>query len=349
MDDSDTGSRATGRPSRAAALSASAALSAGGGSGSNSTSTRNRSFNHDSIDMDPMNNTNDDDDENVMNNMNGNGINKHKYATSRDRSIPIGVAKENLNLPKNIHIKNQIYPKQEEIEKAATITEVLVPIRLDIDIDDIKLRDVFLWNMHEQFLTPEKFGEMLCQDIDLDTNKFVPVIAESIRQQVMDFESIHEIELPMESQIRAVINLDLQVGKVNLRDKFEWDLSNISTNGPELFSKQMAAELGLGGEYVTIISHAIREQLYKQKRQLVEEYGSDQSSSEPLASAFRRLETSKSWSPQLELLSNEELEKLLIAQERNIRRLRRENRFKRSRRRGSLPPRRSGSNVGTPS
>lgn len=33
----------------------------------------------------------------------------------------------------------------------------------------------------------------------------------------------------------------------------------------------MAAELGLGGEYVTIISHAIREQLYKHKRQLVEE------------------------------------------------------------------------------
>lgn len=36
------------------------------------------------------------------------------------------------------------------------------------------------------------------------------------------------------------------------------------------------------------------------------------------------------WAPQLEVLSNDELEKLLIAQERNIRRLRRETRFKRS-------------------
>jgi hypothetical protein len=33
----------------------------------------------------------------------------------------------------------------------------------------------------------------------------------------------------------------------------------------------MAAELGLGGEYVPIISHAIREQLYKHKRQLVDD------------------------------------------------------------------------------
>lgn len=48
---------------------------------------------------------------------------------------------------------------------------------------------------------------MLCQDIDLDANKFVPVIAESIRQQVIDFESVHEIELPMESQTRVVINV----------------------------------------------------------------------------------------------------------------------------------------------
>lgn len=65
--------------------------------------------------------------------------------------------------------------------------------------------------------------------------------------------------------------LDLQIGKINLRDRFEWDLENTTGNAPEIFSRQLAAEVGLGGEYVCIIAHAIREQLYRHKRQWVDE------------------------------------------------------------------------------
>jgi len=65
--------------------------------------------------------------------------------------------------------------------------------------------------------------------------------------------------------------LDLQIGKVNLRDRFEWDLNNIKTNAPEIFSKQLASELGLGGEYVNIIAHGIRDQLFRHRKRLVEE------------------------------------------------------------------------------
>ncbi|ORZ25066.1 hypothetical protein BCR42DRAFT_362993 [Absidia repens] len=263
--------------------------------------------------------------------------------------VTIGAVKEFMNLPRSLRLKTHVNPDQQELDRAASMKEVLVPIRLDIDVDDVKLRDVFLWNMNEQFLTPEKFAEMLCQDIGLEPYRYVSLIAESIRTQVMDFETIYDIELPMENYIRVAINLDLQVGKVNLRDRFEWDLNNTSTNAPEVFSRQLAAELGVGGEYVTIISHAIREQLYRHKRQMVDDYVTDGGITEPLSSAYRNLETANAWTPQMEILSNEELEKLLIAQERNIRRLRRENRFKRSRRRGSLPRRQSGSNVGTPS
>ncbi|KAI8367603.1 uncharacterized protein BYT42DRAFT_618021 [Radiomyces spectabilis] len=245
--------------------------------------------------------------------------------------------------------RNHVYPSEEEMDRVASAEEVLVPIRLDVDLDDVKLRDVFLWNMNEQFLTPEKFAEMLCEDLDLPPYKFVQPIADSIRSQVLDFEAIHEIELPNDS-IRVVINLDLQIGKVNLRDRFEWDLSNTTSNAPEVFSRQLASEVGLGGEYVAIIAHAIREQLYQHKRQLVDEYGFEGEVAKPLASAFRSVEEAGSWTPQMEMLSNEELEKLLVAQERNIRRLRRETRFKRSRRYASMTPsRRMGSNAGTPS
>lgn len=67
------------------------------------------------------------------------------------------------------------------------------------------------------------------------------------------------------------MQLDLQIGKVNLRDRFEWDLANDSSAAPEVFSRQLASELGIGGEFVAIIAHAIREQLYRHKKQLVDE------------------------------------------------------------------------------
>lgn len=71
--------------------------------------------------------------------------------------------------------------------------------------------------------------------------------------------------------MNTLVQLDLQIGKVNYRDQFEWELQNDNTNAPEVFSKQLAAELGLGGEYVGIISHAVRDQLFRHKKQYAEE------------------------------------------------------------------------------
>lgn len=51
-------------------------------------------------------------------------------------------------LRKVVRKKNHIYVSEQDLERASQMEEVLVPIRLDIDMDDIRLRDVFLWNMN---------------------------------------------------------------------------------------------------------------------------------------------------------------------------------------------------------
>lgn len=51
-------------------------------------------------------------------------------------------------LRKIIRKKNHLYPNEKDLERASNMEEVLVPIRLDIDLDDVRLRDVFLWNMN---------------------------------------------------------------------------------------------------------------------------------------------------------------------------------------------------------
>ncbi|CAM0142929.1 unnamed protein product [Umbelopsis sp. WA50703] len=256
----------------------------------------------------------------------------------------------NTELRKIPRKRNLIHSTDEDLRRSSDVDEVLVPIRLDLDLDDIKLRDVFMWNMNEQFLTPEKFGEILCEDLELPIYKYAPRIAESIRAQVQDFESIHEVEIP-DDGMRVVINLDLQIGRVNLRDRFEWDLADNTAGAPEVFSRQLASDLGIGGEFVAIIAHAIREQLYRHKKQLVDEYGFEGEIMDTLPTGFRNMDEAEGWAPQMDILSNEELEKTLIAQERSIRRMRRETRFKRSRRRMSPTPQRMSrynSAAGTP-
>ncbi|CAO3700629.1 unnamed protein product [Rhizopus stolonifer] len=266
----------------------------------------------------------DEDDEEKDNN------NTEEKRNNTNKSNQTGQTKSYL--PKITRKKNNIHYTELDLNKISETDEILVPIRLDIDIDSIKLRDRFLWNMNEQYLTPERFGEMLCEDLELPPYKFVQPIADLIRAQVLDFESVSTIQLPS-SHTRVIIKLDLQIGKVNYRDQFEWELQNDNTNAPEIFSKQLAAELGLGGEYVGIISHAVRDQLFRHKKQYAEELMMESEIRSKLDTVYRPMEETKHWEPQLEDLTNDELEKLLIAQERNIRRMRRETRFKRSTRR----------------
>ncbi|KAI8362603.1 hypothetical protein BD560DRAFT_448784 [Blakeslea trispora] len=257
---------------------------------------------------------------------------KKKQDRSEKTKEMIAVPPPSADWQKVIRKKNEFPYTPKELEAISEIEEVLVPVRLDVDVDSIKLRDRFLWNMNEQYLTPEKFAEMLCVDLQLSIHRFAQPIADSIRSQVLDFESFNQVKLPSE-HTRVVIQLDLQIGKVNYRDQFEWEIKDDNTNAPEVFSRQLAAELGIGGEYVSMISHAIREQLFKHKKQYAEELMIEGEIRGNLENAFRPIEEAKDWVPRMDMLSNDELEKLLIAQERNIRRMRRETRFKRSSRR----------------
>ena len=74
------------------------------------------------------------------------------------------------------------------------------------------------------------------------------------------YHSQHQqsVSLPLE-QIRA-ITINVRVGKVVVRDKFEWDINN-PDNSPEDFAECMCADLGLGSEFMLPIAHQIREKI----------------------------------------------------------------------------------------
>lgn len=77
----------------------------------------------------------------------------------------------------------------EALHNNAKLPEVLVPIRLDLENDGLKVRDTFLWNKNEKLITPEKFAEILCDDLDLPPYQFVSHIAQAIQMQCDSFQS----------------------------------------------------------------------------------------------------------------------------------------------------------------
>ena len=64
------------------------------------------------------------------------------------------------------------------------------------------------------------------------------------------------------------LQLDVQIYTHILRDRIEWDLA--SPLPPSVFAKQYCAELGLSGEAVPLIAHAITDELLKHKRDALE-------------------------------------------------------------------------------
>ncbi|KAF9361054.1 SWI/SNF chromatin-remodeling complex subunit [Mortierella sp. NVP85] len=127
--------------------------------------------------------------------------------------------------------KEFTFPKA-TVEEQANKDDVLVPIRLEIDIDGLVLRDTFTWNLHgkergltmaqgsvlehvaiqlayrqvlfmlastlESLITPEHFAEVLCEDLQFPAHQFAPLISRSIREQIQDYHLpvLSETEVP---------------------------------------------------------------------------------------------------------------------------------------------------------
>uniref|UniRef100_A0A8C1UEP5 SWI/SNF related, matrix associated, actin dependent regulator of chromatin, subfamily b, member 1a n=1 Tax=Cyprinus carpio TaxID=7962 RepID=A0A8C1UEP5_CYPCA len=202
------------------------------------------------------------------------------------------------------------------IHENATQPEILVPIRLDMEIDGQKLRDAFTWNMNEKLMTPEMFAEILCDDLDLSPLTFVPAIASAIRQQIESYPTDSILDEQMDQ--RVIINLNIHVGNISLVDQFEWDMSE-KENSPETFALKLCSELGLGGEFVTTIAYSIRGQLSWHQRT----YAFSENPLPTVEIAIRNTGDADQWCPLLETLTDAEMEKKIRDQDRNTRRMRR--------------------------
>ncbi|KAF2202696.1 SNF5-domain-containing protein [Delitschia confertaspora ATCC 74209] len=343
--------------------------------------------------------------------------------------------------------KRTLTEKQAQIQSALPVT--LIPIRIDLDVqpfrpeaplptppkshefgvDDTlpayrqpdmtptyRLKDAFLWNLHEALVTPDQFAKVFVDELDFPRDRksaLIMTIATQIRQQLEEYagvalhplfhsvttneagdkavKSVQPTILPATSRAetstpapipngvstpipngakgsnikdsqgpqtpanapnavtatakalpsddlhnpddtyRCIINLNINLLNKLYSDKFEWSLLH-PPGFAEMFAKVTCADLGLAGEWVPAIAHAIYEAVLRLKKEACENgglvgYGEIDNDAAEGAEAGWRYDPEHmcdDWEPKVEILSKEEIEKREGDRERQIRRLRRE-------------------------
>ncbi|KAL6068938.1 SWI/SNF chromatin-remodeling complex subunit [Balamuthia mandrillaris] len=150
----------------------------------------------------------------------------------------------------------------------------LVPIRLDLFLDGIALKDTFVWDLNETSVTPEQFAKTLCIEMDFP-ERFEALIASSVQRQLSASQKWRAAQRtirppPHLRDSLMLIQLRLTVNGVSLTDQFEWDTSSNNPITPECFAAMLCRDLGLSREFQVCIAHSIREQVVAHKRALVE-------------------------------------------------------------------------------
>ncbi|KAF7979980.1 hypothetical protein HWV62_40056 [Athelia sp. TMB] len=182
------------------------------------------------------------------------------------------------------HAESNPARPQEVMEAHAQRATALVPIRVEFETDSLRIRDCFVWNLYENLIKPEAFARTFCADLDLPPT-WVETVTNQIKAQLEDHEGVASLDLTVDGaamvvddspqgvveevpECRVVLSIDVQIGTYHLLDHIEWDL--LSPLTPEVFSQKLCMELGLSGEAIPLIAHAVHEELIKHKKDAVE-------------------------------------------------------------------------------
>ncbi|KAG6010616.1 hypothetical protein E4U21_005114 [Claviceps maximensis] len=135
---------------------------------------------------------------------------------------------------------------------------------------------------------------------------------------------------------RCIINLSLNMASMLYTDKFEWSLLH-PPGTAEAFAKTTCADLGLTGEWIPAMTHAIYEAVLRLKKEaceagglvtgwggLQQELPNDAALGTEAGWRYEPEHLALDWEPKIEILSKEEIEKRENEREREARRLRRE-------------------------
>ncbi len=91
----------------------------------------------------------------------------------------------------------------------------LAPIRLSLDYEQQRIREIFCWNLSDTSVPMAQFAQQLCRDLEV-TEEFVPLIVESIEGQIIEFTTVAQVPIPPRL---ATIHLEVSSNNNNKKKK----------------------------------------------------------------------------------------------------------------------------------
>lgn len=245
--------------------------------------------------------------------------------------------------PKGRRSKELYIPRKDNAQQAEQHEE-LVPIRLDLELDKLRLRDTFTWNLHEKLISQDQFTDYLIEDLKVPPEaqrEVANYVKQEMAEQTHNFYPHMIVEDgPLDpskpynehkdDEMRVMIKLNITIGRISLVDQFEWDINN-PLNSPEEFARHMAQENALSGEFTTAIAHSIREQsqMYTKSlyltnhcfdgRPVEDPELRDAFLPAPIHGVFRPIQQLKDWMPYMYEMSEAEVERVELAMMREHR------------------------------
>ena len=107
-----------------------------------------------------------------------------------------------------------LYSSQEALESQAAKPSALVPVRVEFETDTHRIRDCFLWNLHDDLTKPEAFARIFCTDLDLSLNQWQETVANQIRAQLEEYEGIASVDLG--SSAEGYVDPDEAMGDIEV-------------------------------------------------------------------------------------------------------------------------------------
>ncbi|KAG7384158.1 hypothetical protein PHYPSEUDO_002942 [Phytophthora pseudosyringae] len=192
--------------------------------------------------------------------------------------------------------------------KFPTRDTLLIPIRLDIDIEGYRYIDSFSWNLYEKDFTYETFAAALVRDLDLP-DCFYKRIAKSIQEQVEKAQKSLPWHEAVTRESLHPIFINLRLNDTIYIDRFEWDLNN-PNNSPERFAQVVCEDLGLSGEFEAQVALSIREQLRDYSRLIREGLKDRVTRLPPITAAFRGRLDAEAWGPSVKYILADDIPQL---------------------------------------
>ena len=198
-------------------------------------------------------------------------------------------------------------------EFGGNYSSLLVPIRVDLEQDGLKIRDCFTLPYDCEL---DSVVKILISDYQIrSTPSFISTLKSIINDQIQEFKNI---SIQLDKLIK--IKLNITVDTKTLVDQFDWQLSD--NNSPEEFAAIYIQDMNLEPEFATAIAHSIREQIYAAKKLYLMNPMDDLLFLQ-VTDVVRDPKQVIENSPYLQITSKEELEKIEKDMDRESRRKRR--------------------------